>query len=88
MWLNNNPILPLIILLIKKLEFGKTKPTQYSTFKTDIMKVGLVFSISNFFTNKVSDANKWSAFKLQEFSFNKKKLFSIKMVGEKSCRFF
>ena len=27
----------------------KTKTTQYSTFKTDIIKVGLVFLISNFF---------------------------------------
>ena len=42
------------ILLIKKLEFEKTKPTQYPTFKTDITKVGLVLSISNFFIDKIS----------------------------------
>ena len=46
--------LPWEILLIKKLDFEKTKPTKYSTFKTDITKVGLVFSISNFFINKIS----------------------------------
>ena len=34
------------ILLSKKLEIEKTKPTQYST---DVIKVGLVLSISNFF---------------------------------------
>ena len=44
--------LPWEILCIKKLDSEKTKPTQYSTFKTDITKVGLVFSISNFFIDK------------------------------------
>ena len=43
---------PRSFLLIKKLEIEKTKTTQYTTFKTDIIKVVLVFSISNFFTNK------------------------------------
>ena len=34
---------------MKKLKIEKTKPTfNMSTFKTDILKVGLVFSISNF----------------------------------------
>ena len=37
------------ILLQKKLEIEETKTTKYSTFKTDIIKVSLVFSISNFF---------------------------------------
>ena len=32
--------------------------TQYSTFKTDIIKVSLVFSISNFFLTKMSLVNK------------------------------
>jgi hypothetical protein len=50
--------LPWEILLIKKLDFEKTKPTSYSTFKTDITKVGLVFSISNFFINKISQGRK------------------------------
>ena len=54
--------LPWEFLLIKKLDFEKTKPTWYSTFKTDITKVGLVFSISNFFINKISNANKWMRF--------------------------
>ena len=39
------------------LEIEENKTTYYSTFKTDIIKVGLVFSISNFFTNKISQAN-------------------------------
>ena len=50
------------ILLLKKLEIEETKTTKYSTFKTDIIKVGLVFSISNFFINKVSHAYKWMRF--------------------------
>ena len=37
------------VLLLKELEIEETKTTKYSTFKTDIIKVGLVFSISNFF---------------------------------------
>ena len=37
------------ILLLKNLEIKGTKITEYSTFKTDIKKVSLVFSIFNFF---------------------------------------
>ena len=44
----------MVILLIKKFDFQKAKATQYTTFKTDIIKVVLVFLISNFFTNKNS----------------------------------
>ena len=48
---------------MKKLEIEKTKPTIIiKTFKTDIMKVGLVFSISNFFIAKTSLANNWRSF--------------------------
>ena len=48
---------------MKKLEIVKTKPTfTISTFKTDIIKVGLVFSISNFFIAKKSLANNWRSF--------------------------
>ena len=47
---------------MKKLEIEETKTTYYSTFKTDIIKVGLVFSISNFFIKKSSLANKWMSF--------------------------
>ena len=43
------------ILLMKKLEIEEI-------FKTDIIKVGLVFSISNFFINKSSPTNKWMSF--------------------------
>ena len=49
-------------LLMKKMEIEETKTTQYSTFKTDILKVGLVFSISNFFIYKCSLVNKWMSF--------------------------
>ena len=34
------------------MEIKKTRPTLYSTFKADIIKVGSVFSISNFFVHK------------------------------------
>ena len=50
------------ILSMKKLEIQETKITVYSTFKTDIIKVGLVFSISNFFIKKSSLASKWISF--------------------------
>ena len=48
---------------MKKLEIEKTKPTYIiSTFKTDIVKVDLVFSISNSFIAKTSLANNWRSF--------------------------
>ena len=48
---------------MRKLEIEKTKPTFIlATFKTDIIKVGLVFSISNFFIGKTSLANNWRNF--------------------------
>ena len=34
-------------------------PKQQSTYKTDMIKVGLVFSISNFFNVETSLANNW-----------------------------
>ena len=40
------------IFINKKVGNRKTKTTQYTAFKTDIIKVVLVFSISIFFTNK------------------------------------
>ena len=47
------------ILLIKKLEIEKTKPIYFiSVLKVDLMMAGLVLSISNFFANKNSQANK------------------------------
>ena len=46
---------------MKKLEIEKTNPTFIIlTFQTDIIKVGLVFLISNFFINKIH----WSAKKI------------------------
>ena len=59
--LNGTQFLPWEFLLIKKLEIGKTKTTKYTIFKTDIIKVVLVFSISNFFTNKNAQGRKLSA---------------------------
>ena len=53
------PIICLMNFINKKLEIQKTKPIQYSTFKTDITKVALVFSIYNFFINKIHQANNW-----------------------------
>ena len=48
---------------MKMLEIEKTKPTFIiSTFKTDIIKEGLVFSISNIFIAKTSLANNWRSF--------------------------
>jgi hypothetical protein len=40
----------------------ETKATKYSIFKTDIIKVSLLFSISNFFINKIALANIWISF--------------------------
>ena len=45
------------ILLMKKLKIKETKATQYSTFKTDMMKVGLVFFDFQLFINKIALAN-------------------------------
>ena len=57
------PIICLMNFIYKKLEIETTKPTIIiSTFKTDIKKVGLVFSISNFFIAKTSLANNWKSF--------------------------
>ena len=54
---------------MKKLEIEKTKPTfNISTFKTDVIKVGLVFLISNFFIAKTSLANKWMRKKMPSCS--------------------
>ena len=47
------------ILFPKMLEIEETKTT---IFKSDIINVGLVFSISNFFINKISHPNKWMRF--------------------------
>ena len=45
---------------MKTLEIKKTKPTFIiSTFKNDIIRVGLVFSFSNFFIAKTFLANNW-----------------------------
>ena len=49
---------------MQKLKIKETKAMQQSTFKTDIIKVSLVFSICNFFINKNYQANNWSAKKI------------------------
>ena len=39
---------------MKKLKIEETKATQYSTFKTDMIKVGLVFFDFQLFINKIA----------------------------------
>ena len=56
------------ILLKKKLEIEETKTTYYSTFKTDIIKMGLVSLISHFFITKTSLVNKWMRKKIRSCS--------------------
>jgi hypothetical protein len=56
------------VLLVKKLEIEETETTNDSTFKTDILKVGLVFLISNFFITKTSLAKKWMRKKIPSCS--------------------
>ena len=56
------------VSLVKKLEIEETKTTKHSTFKTDIIKVGLVFSTFNFFITKTSPANKWMTKKIPSCS--------------------
>ena len=54
---------------MKKLEIEKTKPTFIiSVLKVDMIKVGLVFSISNFFITKTSLANNWRRKKIPSSS--------------------
>ena len=55
---------------MKKLEIEKTKPTIIiSVLKVDIIKVGLVFSISNFFIAKTPLANNWRRKKIPSCSY-------------------
>ena len=57
------------VLAMKKLEIEKTKPTFIiSVLKVDIIKVGLVFSIYNFFITKTSLANNWRRKKIPSCS--------------------
>ena len=59
---------------MKKLENEKTKPSSIvSTFKTDIIKVGLVFSISSFFIKKSTLANEWMSFIYSDSALNETK---------------
>ena len=53
--------LPWEFLLVKKLDFEKTKTPYYATFKTGVIEGVLVFSIFNFFTSKNSQGRKLSA---------------------------
>ena len=70
---------------MKKLQIEKTKPTFIiSIFKTDIIKVGLVFSISNFFIAKTSPANNWRSFSSSYLALNsntfREKIFQLKVL--------
>ena len=54
---------------MKKLEIEKTKATFIiSVLKVEIIKVGVVFSISNVFIAKTSLANKWRRKKIPSCS--------------------
>ena len=50
------------VLVMKKLEIEKTKPTFIISVLKVEYQVVLVSSISNFFTNKTLLANKWMSF--------------------------
>ena len=50
------------------MEIEETMISQYSTFKTDIIKVELVFLISNFFITKTYLANRWMRIKIPSCS--------------------
>ena len=56
------------VSVMKKLEIEETKTTWCSTFKTDTIKLGLVFSISHFFIIKTARANKWMRKKIPSCS--------------------
>ena len=58
---------------MKKLEIEKNKSI-ISTFKTDKIKVGLAFSISNFFIAKMSLENNWRSFSSSYWALADKKL--------------
>ena len=56
---------------MKKFEIEKTKPTFIiSVLKVDIIKVGLVFSISHFFITKTPLANNWRRKKIPSCSYS------------------
>ena len=56
---------------MKNLEIEKTEPTFIiSVLNVDIIKVGLVFSISDFFITKTSLANKWRSFSSSNLPFS------------------
>ena len=56
---------------MKKLEIEKTKPTFIiSVLKVDIIKLGLVFWISNFFITKTPLANNWRRKKIPSCSYS------------------
>ena len=66
---------------MKKLEIQKTKPSFInSTFKTDIIKVGLVFSISEFFITKTSLTNKWK--RKKRYLLAVIQLYKLKPIGK------
>ena len=77
-----NRFLPWDILLIKKLEFEKTKPTQYPTFKTDITKVGLVLSISNFFIDKISQKRNRFVEKIPSWDYLRLSVLTVTFKGK------
>ena len=71
---------------MKKWEIEKIKPTLIiSTFKTDIIKVGSIFSISNLFIAKTSLANNWRSFSSSYLALEQHR---TKMVNKNQMHFF
>ena len=67
------------VLVMKKLEIEKTKPTFIiSVLKVDLIKVGLVFSISHFFMTKTTLANNWKRKKIPSCSYSA----LVKILGD------
>ena len=58
----NQLILAKSVNIFRRKSSSEQTKQSYSTFKTDIIKMGLVFSISNFFIAKTSLANNWRNF--------------------------
>ena len=76
------------ILLIKRLEIGKTKPTFIISVLKVEYKVVLVSSISNLFSNKISLANKWVRKKIPACSNSALTINTKETVFKVPCQYF
>ena len=84
---------PWIFCYQNRWNLKKTKPTQYTDFKTDTTKVVLVFSISFFFTNNISQGRTQLAEKITSLpylllvcgNFDSKTLLSLSFNLQNIC---